>query len=99
MLVDGTGEDGAYATRMDNWIAWDPRTQERLGMDNMISFSFSFLFVKGDPYPESRAQRTAGGDGFPLYTLGSDRREGRRWFPWCVWSAYHLGINDLSGNK
>jgi len=28
----------------------------------------------------------------------SDRREGRRWFPWCVWFAYPLGINDLSEN-
>ena len=70
-------------------------------MDNLISFPFlyDFCFVKGDLYPESRAQRTARGEGFLLYTSGSDRREGRRWFPWCVWSAYRLGVNDLCKNE
>jgi hypothetical protein len=63
MIADGTDEDGARAAAMDE--CGRRRRESPLGA-NLITFSFLYLFCKGDSYPGTCAQRAAEGGEFPM---------------------------------
>jgi hypothetical protein len=104
VMADGTDEDGAYAARMDEWVAWEtvegaaPRG-DVFGCGVLVfclvflfQFSFSKFSCKGGSYPETCAQRTAEGGGFPMLWWVA-----RGWLQdrlLCLsWAAYPLGVN------
>jgi len=71
-MADGTDEEAAHAARMGEWIVWETRRGlEECGegyfVARLLLFLLSFvLLYGGTPAPESCAQRTVEGDGFPL---------------------------------
>jgi hypothetical protein len=84
VMADGTDEDGAYAARMDEWVAWETVEEQPRGAKGnscipprgvtivvAVYFALLYLFLttlscKGGSHPETCAQRTAEGGGFPL---------------------------------
>jgi hypothetical protein len=44
VMADGTDEDGAYAARMDEWVAWETVEGQPLGAKAEL-FSFSSIFL------------------------------------------------------
>jgi hypothetical protein len=46
VMADGTDEDGAYAARMDEWVAWETMEGAALGtrVDFVCCFCFTFPF-------------------------------------------------------
>jgi len=71
-MADETGEDGARAARMDEWVVWEAEKvapEGRSGYFFLLSF---YASVKGTHYPETCAQCDAKGGGF-LMLWSADR--------------------------
>ena len=63
-MKDGTDEESAYATRMDEWVAWETRRDRERegGLIWRVYFSLLLSFLcEGTPALETCVQRTRGG--------------------------------------
>ena len=106
IMKDGVGEEERTA-RLGGWIAWEAEE----GSWRISNFSRSAaahypftctVFIKGDPYPEIRAQRNAEVGRF--FLSGLARRGGSclfrsAWVTVLMRSTYSLGVIDKTRAK
>lgn len=52
-MADGTDEDGAYAARMDEWVAW-----KEVSLRARVDFAYCFLLYISSSHPFIRGART-----------------------------------------